>query len=48
LADAAIRIFDMAGGLGLDVPGAIADKMIYNTERPDHKPEIRAAGGKAY
>lgn len=48
LADAVIRIFDMAGGLNLDVPGAIADKMAYNTERQDHKPEVRAAGGKAY
>jgi hypothetical protein len=48
LADAVIRIFDMAGGLKLDVAGAIVDKLIYNTTRHDHKPEVRAAGGKAY
>lgn len=48
LADAVIRIFDMAGGLGLDVAGAITEKLAYNTTREDHKPEIRAAGGKAY
>ena len=48
LADAAIRIFDMAGGLKLDIAGAIVEKMLYNTTREDHKPEVRAAGGKAY
>ena len=48
LADAVIRIFDMAGGFNLDVAGAIVDKLVYNTTRNDHKPEVRAAGGKAY
>jgi len=49
LADAVIRIFDLAGGYGLDLPGAIAEKLAYNAERADHKPENRAAaGGKAY
>lgn len=49
LADAVIRIFDLAGGYGLDLPGAIAEKLAYNTQRADHKPESRAAaGGKAY
>jgi NTP pyrophosphatase (non-canonical NTP hydrolase) len=49
LADAVIRIFDLAGGYGLDVAGAIADKLDYNATRADHKPENRAAvGGKAY
>lgn len=49
LADAVIRIFDLAGGYGLDLPGAIAEKLAYNAKRADHKPEIRAAaGGKAY
>jgi NTP pyrophosphatase (non-canonical NTP hydrolase) len=49
LADALIRIFDMAGGLGLDIAGAMAEKMAYNTNREDHKPENRnAEGGKAY
>lgn len=41
LADAVIRIFDAAGGLGLDVAGAIADKMNYNATREDHKIENR-------
>ena len=49
LADAAIRIFDLAGALGLDLGGAIAEKIAYNADRADHKPEARAAaGGKAY
>lgn len=49
LADCVIRIFDMAGGLGLDVPGALAEKIEFNTRRADHKPENRAKeGGKAY
>ena len=49
LADAIIRIGDLAGALGLDLGGAIAEKMAYNAHRPDHKVENRkAAGGKAY
>ena len=49
LADTVIRIFDMAGGLGLDLGGAITEKLIYNTNRADHKPEARAlVGGKRY
>lgn len=49
LADAVIRICDLAGALGLDIGGAIAEKMAFNKVRPDHKPENRlAAGGKAY
>ena len=49
LADAVIRICDLAGALGLDLGGAIADKMIYNANRADHKLENRmAAGGKSY
>lgn len=49
LADEVIRVFDLAGALGLDLGGAIAEKMVYNAHRPDHKPEARAAaGGKAY
>lgn len=49
LADAVIRIADLAGALGLDLGGAIAEKMAFNRVRPDHKPENRqAAGGKAY
>lgn len=49
LADAVIRIADLAGALGLNLGGAIAEKLAYNAVRPDHKPEARnAAGGKAY
>lgn len=49
LADCVIRVFDMAGGLGLDLPGAIAEKLAYNANRADHKPENRQSeGGKKY
>lgn len=49
LADAVIRIADLAGALGLDLGGAVVEKMAYNARRPDHKPEVRfAEGGKAF
>lgn len=49
LADAVIRIFDMAGGFELDLAGAIAEKLAFNAQRPDHKIENRQAdGGKTY
>lgn len=49
LADALIRIFDLAGGLGVDLDGAYADKLAYNAARADHKQENRqAAGGKKF
>ena len=49
LADAVIRIFDLAGGYSMDLAGAIVEKMEFNAKRADHKPENRAAdGGKAY
>jgi NTP pyrophosphatase (non-canonical NTP hydrolase) len=49
LADAAIRIFDLAGAYELDLAGAIAEKMVYNQTRPDHQADARQAdGGKAY
>lgn len=49
LADAIIRIGDLAGALDLDLGGAIAEKMAFNAVRPDHKKEARTAeGGKAY
>ena len=49
LGDAAIRIFDTAGGYGMDLDGAIVEKMAFNGVRPDHKTENRLAeGGKAY
>lgn len=49
LADAVIRIFDLAGAYDMDLAGAIVEKLAYNQQRADHKPENRAqAGGKAY
>jgi hypothetical protein len=49
LADAVIRIFDLAGAKGYDLGGAIREKLAFNAQREDHKPENRkAAGGKAY
>jgi len=49
LADAVIRIADLAGAMNLDLGGAIAEKLAYNAQRADHKPEARAAaGGKTY
>ena len=49
LADALIRIFDYAGAYNLDIGGALVDKLVYNTNRADHKPENRAKdGGKAF
>lgn len=41
LADAAIRIFDLAGAMRLDLGGAIAEKLEFNKNRPDHKIENR-------
>lgn len=47
LADAVIRIFDMAGAKGYDLGSAIAEKLIYNSQREDHKIENRKKeGGK--
>lgn len=49
LADALIRIFDLAGGYGMDLAGAVAEKLAYNSHRADHRPEARAeAHGKKY
>ena len=49
LADAIIRICDFAGRHDLDLPGAILEKIEYNSRRADHKPENRAKeGGKKY
>lgn len=49
LADAVIRIFDLAGSLGYDLGGAIAEKIHFNASRPDHKPANRAEeGGKKF
>lgn len=49
LADAMIRICDLAGGLGLDLGGAIAEKLAFNAEREDHKlANRRGENGKKY
>ena len=49
LADALIRICDTAGGLGLDLPGAVAEKLAFNAQREDHKlAHRRAEGGKKF
>jgi len=49
LADALIRIFDLAGGLKLPLGEALAEKLCYNQTRADHKLENRMApGGKRF
>jgi NTP pyrophosphatase (non-canonical NTP hydrolase) len=45
LADAVIRIADLAGGLDLDLSGAILEKIEYNSNRADHKVENRRKDG---
>lgn len=49
LADALIRIFDLGGAFNLDLAGAFVEKLEYNANREDHKPENRKKdGGKKY
>lgn len=49
LADAIIRICDLAGKKNLDLGGAIVEKLQYNNQRADHKPENRLKeDGKKY
>lgn len=49
LADALIRIFDLGGGLGLDLGGALIEKLQYNAQREDHTREHRLTeNGKKY
>jgi len=49
LADAVIRICDLAGALNLDLGGALVEKMRYNAQRADHKLANRASsGGKKF
>jgi NTP pyrophosphatase (non-canonical NTP hydrolase) len=49
LADAVIRIGDLCGALGLDLGGAIAEKMAFNQTRLDHMAASRlGVGGKQF
>jgi hypothetical protein len=49
LADALIRIFDLAGRLGLDLGTAVVEKGRYNAIRADHNKENRGrADGKKF
>ncbi len=49
MADALIRIFDYIGGHKLRSSDALVDKLAYNANRADHKPENRAKdGGKKH
>ena len=49
LADAVIRILDLAGALQLDLAGAIQEKLAFNKTREDHQIEYRMKeNGKAY
>lgn len=48
IADCIIRLLDLAGGMGLDVAGAMMQKLAYNQCREDHTLAHRAAdGGKS-
>ena len=49
IVDTLIRLFDIGGGLGLDLGGAFVEKMAYNAKREDHKLEARMGeNGKKY
>ena len=49
LADAVIRIMDLAGAAGYDLGSAMVEKLQYNQNRADHKVENRASkGGKKF
>lgn len=49
LADAVIRICDLAGYLNLDLGGAVKEKAEYNKNRLDHKiSERQKEGGKKF
>lgn len=49
LADILVRVFDLAGALGLDIGGAYSEKLEYNSKRSDHKIENRVKkGGKKF
>ena len=49
LADCMIRILDTAGGLGLDIGGALVEKLEFNKTRLDHTAKHRLQdNGKKY
>lgn len=49
LADAVIRIFDLAAGHSIPLGQIIFEKCMFNLDRADHKRENRlGVGGKAY
>lgn len=49
LADVLIRVFHYAGYFGYDVGGAFVEKLEYNRNREDHKPENRkGVNGKKF
>lgn len=49
LADAMIRIFDIAGAFNMDLGNAMSEKIEYNKKREDHQIENRMKeNGKAY
>ena len=48
-ADVLIRLMDYCGAYSLDIGGALFEKMAYNAQRADHKPENRIKqGGKKF
>jgi NTP pyrophosphatase (non-canonical NTP hydrolase) len=48
-ADLLIRLMDYCGAYGLDIGGALIEKLQYNAQRADHKLENRTKdGGKAF
>ncbi len=49
LQDGIIRSWDLAGGLGFNSGAMFVQKLLFNAQRADHRPENRAqAGGKAF
>ena len=49
LADTIIRILDYAGAYGMDIEGALHEKLVYNKTRADHSHEARnKQGGKKF
>lgn len=49
IADALIRLFDIAGGMGLPLANAFVEKMAFNAQREDHTDAHRlGAHGKKY